>query len=224
MKLAIIIPTLNEEKTIHNCLKYLENNEGLEVVVSDGGSTDSTLKIAEKFAQIVRSSPGRGTQMNAGAAASSCDILLFFHADTTLPEGWRDSIISVMSDKKVVGGAFSLEIETKKPSLKLVAATANLRTRITNIPYGDQGIFVRRSVFEEIGGFRDFPIMEDVDLMRRLKKVGGVVLLKDRVKTSDRRWRTEGVVYTTIRNWLLLILYYIGVSPHKIYRFYKTVR
>lgn len=224
MKIAVIVPTLNEEASIGITLQDLRSLGGVEIIVSDGGSTDSTLAIAERLATILKSKPGRGTQMNAGAKTASGEILLFLHADTVLPGGWKEKLLSTMSDENVVAGAFSLSIDSGRLSHKIISSTANLRSRLTKIPYGDQGIFVRRDVFEKIGGFKEIQIMEDVDLMRRLKKVGKVVLLKYKVKTSARRWEREGIVYTTIRNWLLLILYYLGVSPEKLNRFYRAVR
>lgn len=207
-----------------NTLRAIKNMGEVEVIVSDGGSTDMTVEVARRYARVVTSGRGRGIQMNAGAAGAFGNILLFLHADTILPEHWKASLLSAMSDENVVGGAFSLSIASNKLSHKIIAAVANLRTRIIRIPYGDQGIFVKRSVFEKIGGFKDIPIMEDVDLMRRLKKVGTVVMLKDKVATSARRWDKEGAVYATLRNWLLITLYYIGVAPERLYKFYKMTR
>lgn len=221
MELSIIIPALNEKEVIEKTLMEIVKVPGIEVIVSDGGSTDSTPEISANIARVVKSRPGRGTQMNAGASEASGDVLLFLHADTLLPENWEEKVLSVMSDERVVGGAFSLSIDSAKISHKIIAAAANIRSRVTGIHYGDQGIFVRRSVFEGIGGFRDIPIMEDVDLMRRLKKVGRLVMLKDKVATSARRWDKEGAFYTTIRNWLLITLYYIGVAPRRLYSLYK---
>jgi len=222
--ISVIIPTLNEEDVIKKTLQGLAKVPGIEIIVSDGGSTDKTVNLCKQFARVINSEPGRGCQMNAGAKEASGDILLFLHADTLLPENWKDKIISAMSNEIIVGGAFSLSIDSGRLSHKIISATANIRSRISGIQYGDQGIFVRRSVFEEIGGFKDIPIMEDVDLMRRLKKVGTVVMLRDKVRTSARRWEKEGVIYTTLRNWLLISLYYMGVSPERLYRFYKIIR
>lgn len=224
MNISVIIPTLNEQETIEKTLESIGNSEGTEVIVSDGGSTDKTVDLCQRYAHVINSRPGRGSQMNTGASAASGDVLLFLHADTILPENWRDSVLSAMSDENTAGGAFSLSIDSDRRSHRIIAATANVRTRITGIPYGDQGIFVRRSVFERVGGFKDIPIMEDVDLMRRLKKVGKIILLRDKVKTSGRRWEREGVVYTTLRNWLLVLFYFMGVAPERLYRLYKTVR
>lgn len=222
--ISVIIPTLNEEDVIEKTLHGLLKVPGIEVIVSDCGSTDKTVTLCKELARVINSEPGRGRQMNAGAKEASGETLLFLHADTILPEGWKENIVSAMSNEMIVGGAFSLSIDSERVPYKIISATANIRSRITRIPYGDQGIFVRRSVFEEIGGFGEMPIMEDVDLMRRLKKVGKVVMLRDKVKTSARRWEKEGVIYTPLRNWLLIGLYYMGVPPERLYRFYKIIR
>ncbi|MBM2838076.1 MAG: glycosyl transferase family 2 [Deltaproteobacteria bacterium] len=224
MDISVVIPVLNEEKVIERNLRDLNKNLITETIVSDGGSNDDTVVIASRFAKVVHSNPGRGAQMNFGAKAATCDILLFLHADTILPDQWRDRILSSMADEGVVGGAFSLSIDSDRLSHRIIAATANLRSRLTKLPYGDQGIFVKRSVFEKIGGFKDIPIMEDVDLMRRLKKSGKVIILDDKVKTLARRWEKEGVVYSTLRNWLLLTLFYMGVTPERLYKLYRAVR
>lgn len=221
MSISVIIPTLNEEAAIEETLKRLT---GQEIIISDGGSTDRTMEIARRLAKVVPSPCGRGCQMNSGAREASGDTLLFLHADTILPDGWADMIRTATADERVIGGAFSLSIDSGKLSHRIIAATANLRSRFLGLPYGDQGIFVKTSVFKGISGFKDIPIMEDVDLVRRLKKTGKVVLLKDKVTTSARRWEREGVVYTTIRNWSLMTLYLIGFPPERLYRFYKTVR
>jgi len=224
MNISVIIPALNEGAGIGTALQQLEGMEGIEIIVSDGGSSDDTLEIAKKYSRVTTSEPGRGRQMNAGVSVATGDLFLFLHADTKLPDNWKDVVISAMSEDQAVCGAFSLGIDSKKNFHRIIAAAANIRTGITNIPYGDQGIFVRRSVFERIGGFREIPIMEDVDLMRRLKREGKVVIQREKAITSARRWEKEGVIYSTFRNWVLITLYYLGVQPERLYRFYKAVR
>lgn len=222
--ISVVIPVMNEASIIEKSLRDLNREMIVETIVSDGGSKDATVEIACRYAKIMHSFPGRGNQMNYGVKAAKGNIVLFLHADTTLPDNWRDKILSSMTDEAVVAGAFSLSIDSSRFLLRLIAAAANIRTRLTGIPYGDQGIFVKRSVFEKIGGFSNIPIMEDIDIMRRLKKVGRIVILEDKVQTSARRWDREGIVFTTIRNWLLLALYYLGVAPERLFRFYQAVR
>lgn len=224
MDISVVIPVMDEAAVIEKVLRELNKDVTTETIVSDGGSNDATVAIAGRFAKIVHSLPGRGTQMNSGAEAATGDIILFLHADTVLPDQWKEKVLSSMNDKAMVAGAFSLSIDSNRFSLRVIAAAANIRSRLSRTPYGDQGIFVRRAAFEKADGFKNIPIMEDVDLMRRLGKIGRIVILKDKVMASARRWEREGVVYTTFRNWLLLSLYYMGVAPEKLYKFYQAVR
>lgn len=228
MVISVIIPSLNEEDVIEQTVMLLRRHESKvgsqEVIVSDGGSTDRTVEISARLARVVESRSGRGRQMNKGAGEASGDVLLFLHADTVLPEKWDEKLSAVMADENIAGGAFDLSIDSDRLSHRIIAAAANIRSRLTGIPYGDQGIFVRRSVFKAIGGYKELPIMEDVELMSRLKKAGKIFLIKDKVKTSPRRWEKEGTIYTTLRNWLLISLYYLGVPPKGLYRLYKVIR
>jgi rSAM/selenodomain-associated transferase 2 len=161
--------------------------------------------------------------MNAGAAAANGEILIFLHADTRLPEEGFEKVAQVLRGGKYVAGAFDLGIDSDRLVLRYIAASARLRSRLNRIPYGDQAIFMSKTYFDAIGRFREIPIMEDVDLMRRIKKRGDkIFILPDRVRTSPRRWETEGAIYTTLRNQLLVALYYLGVSPEKLAKFYKT--
>ncbi|MBI4715382.1 MAG: glycosyltransferase family 2 protein, partial [Nitrospirae bacterium] len=162
--------------------------------------------------------------MNAGAAKASGEVFLFLHADTRLPAGGLGMIREALADHEVAGGAFSLAIDSPRPSLRGIARMANLRTRLTRIPFGDQGIFVRREIFDRIQGFPPWPFMEDVAFSRRMKKEGRVAILREKVLTSPRRWEGEGVLYGTLRNWGLLILFYLGVSPFRLKRWYGDVR
>lgn len=156
MDISVVIPVLNEEKVIERNLRDLNKNLITETIISDGGSNDATVVIASRYAKVVHSNPGRGTQMNLGAKAATCDILLFLHADTILPDQWRARILSSMADEGVVAGAFSLSIESDNLSHRIIAATANLRSRLIKLPYGDQGIFVKRSEFEKDRRFQRY--------------------------------------------------------------------
>lgn len=223
-KISVIIPTLNEEAVIGLALQSIRETSEVEIIVVDGGSQDQTLEIARRYAETLSSGLGRGRQMNKGARHARGKILLFLHADSILPAMALSQISNTLKDPEVVGGAFRLGINTKKLLLRMVATFANWRTAITRIPYGDQGIFVRRSVFEKIGGYSDQALMEDLEFSRRLKRQGRLVLLPDRVLTSSRRWDQEGIFYTTVRNQVLVFLYFLGVSPEHLARWYRRIR
>ena len=223
---SIIVPVLNEADQINATIEHLcnENTEGIcEIIVVDGDPDGGTIKnIQNKSVKTVTSSKGRGRQMNTGAAIASGEILVFLHADTRLPEMALEKIYSILQSKKYVGGAFDLAIDSDRLLLKYIAVRASFRSRLNRIPYGDQGIFIRKDYFDRIGRFKEIPLMEDVDLMRRIKKRGDKIsILRDRVKTSARRWETEGALYTTIRNKILVSLYYLGVNPYKLAKFYR---
>jgi rSAM/selenodomain-associated transferase 2 len=222
--ISVIIPTLNEENTLQATIASARA-EAVEIIVSDGGSEDATLAIAGKQADLTLSSAcGRGEQMNAGAAAARGDALLFLHADTLLPEGWMEEVVEILKDGRVSCGAFRFALPEKSAAFGLISAMVNLRSKWLKLPYGDQALFMRRERFEEAGGFKTLPIMEDVDFVRRLGKKGEVVIAGKAVLTSSRRWQKEGWVWTTIRNQVLLWLYLLGVPPERLYRFYRMVR
>lgn len=222
--ISVIIPTLNEGQGLGRFLSALPEDLA-QVIVADGGSVDDTVSIAEQYGvRVVRSRPGRAGQMNAGAAVSDCDILLFLHADTTLPEGAGQSVRAACANGRVAGGCFHLGIDSADPYLRLVARGANLRTRLTGVFYGDQAMWVRRDVFERMGGFPDIPIMEDYVFARRLRRYGEVAFLPARVCTSARRWEKENPLFVTVRNCLLAALFVVGVSPARLSRWYRQVR
>jgi hypothetical protein len=158
--------------------------------------------------------------MDSGARSATGDVLLFLHADTLLPRGWSGSIGQALSDKGVVAGGFSLSIDSKLARFRLVEYFTNLRSRNLRLIYGDQAIFVRKTAFFEAGGFGKLPLMEDVDCVKKLSKLGRVVTLSESVLTSPRRWNEDGLVKNTVKNWLLLALYRAGVPPEKLYRWY----
>lgn len=159
--------------------------------------------------------------MNAGAAMSSGDILIFLHADTILPDGALNKISRALDKQDYVGGAFDLKIDSDRLFLKYISVRASLRSRWNRIPYGDQAIFMRKKYFDHIGRFKDIPLMEDVDLMRRIKKDGRKIhILPDKVTTSARRWQRDGALYTTVRNHILVVLFRLGVSPNRLAKYY----
>ena len=223
--ISVIIPTLNEELTLEKSLISVGNSKDVEIIVSDGGSDDATLAIAERLADKTLSSPsGRGAQLNQGAAAAAGDILLFLHADTILPAGWEDYIGEALRDEEVAGGAFSFSLPNRSTPFAFIILMVNIRSRLLKLPYGDQSLFVRRRIFDKLSGFRQIPIMEDVELVKGMRRLGRIQILDQPVITSSRRWEKEGWIRTTFRNLCLLFLYHLGVSPERLYRFYRDVR
>lgn len=230
MAISVIIPALNEEKSLPQTLGCLSASGISEVIVVDGGSTDNTISIAEGFcanaphARLVAAPPGRPRQMNAGAKASRGDILLFLHADTRLPADAQLLIESVLTDRSVVGGRFDVCFDSRSAWGTMVSTFMNWRSRLSGIATGDQAIFVRRQIFEQLGGFADIPLMEDIEFSRRLKRAGPTAALRQTVITSFRRWEQQGPLRTILLMWTLRFLYWIGVNPSRLHRWYKVVR
>jgi len=194
----------------------------IEIIVVDGDPEKSTLQ-SIKDPDIIKivSPAGRGVQMNHGARAATADLLLFLHADTVLPENALKAILGISRDKGVAAGAFDLAIGDAHPAFRIIEKVATLRSRITRIPFGDQAVFFKSECFWALGGYKPIALMEDVDIMRRLKKKGYKIrFIADSVITSARRWKKEGLVYTTLRNWMLQLLFYFGVSPEKLKMYY----
>jgi rSAM/selenodomain-associated transferase 2 len=223
--ISIIIPVLNEQDTLRSTLSSLAALEGFEhaeVLVVDGDPNGSSVYDIPSEKMIALISPkGRGIQMNAGAEKAAGEILLFLHADTRLPDNALLRILESRTDKALAGGAFDLGIVAAHPFFRVIEKTASLRSRMTRLPYGDQALFIRRNWFAIIGGFKPIPVMEDLDLMKRLKQAGGrIQIFPDRVGTSARRWEKEGMLSCTLRNWMLLCLYHAGVSPEKLAALY----
>ncbi len=225
MRLSIIIPVLNEERTIAATLADLDRVEAAEVIVVDGGSTDRTAEsVRATSARLVVSPRGRAMQMNAGARQAAGDVLLFLHADTKLPAGASRDIRECMADPRRVGGRFDIRLDSTRPLLRLVGRMISLRSRLTRVATGDQAIFVRRAVFERLGGFPEIPLMEDVAFSRALKKEGSIACLRARVTSSARRWEQHGPVRTILLMWVLKLLYLAGVPPTRLKRLYGEAR
>lgn len=226
MTIAVVIPVLNEERTITETIRHTARLGLNEIIVVDGGSVDQTKAHVESLgvARVFTSPPGRSCQMNAGAEACRSDILLFLHADTRLPHSVKRSIEAALADGLVVGGRFDVQFDSDSGWSRVISTFMNLRSRLTRISTGDQAIFVRRSVFEQLGGFSDIPLMEDIEFSVRLKRRGPTAAIHDAVITSFRRWEQEGPLKTIFLMWALRFLYWIGVSPHRLARFYTAVR
>ena len=225
MNISVIIPVLNEEKSIAATLRTLLALQPHEITVVDGGSYDRSREICQQFGvQMLSSESGRARQMNYGARHATGNILLFLHADTQLPASAFEDIAAALSDARCLGGRFDVELEGSHWMLKIIGALINYRSRATGIGTGDQAIFVRREVFQRIGGYPDIPLMEDIALCRALKRLGRVACLRSRVVTSARRWESDGVWLTIGRMWTLKFLYLAGVAPARLKKFYADTR
>jgi rSAM/selenodomain-associated transferase 2 len=221
--ISVIIPALNEEACLERCIESIRSaGMGCEIIVADGGSKDRTREAAESYPEVrvVRSEPGRGNQMNSGASHARGELLLFLHADTVLEKGWHDDIAAALRSDEVIGGAFTFAIDNPMQKYRGVEAWVSMRCRIFRLPYGDQAIFIRRSAFEKLSGYKDMPLMEDVDLVTRMKKLGRIALLKTKAVTSGRRWVSKGLIRTAAINQVTMLLYLLGVSPHRLARLY----
>jgi len=221
-RISIIIPTLNEAGNIKEAIATTQPSTNIEIIVVDAGSKDGTVEMAQLLSiKVISSSSGRAVQMNAGALAASGDILLFLHADTHLPTGFDEMIRTALQQPGTVAGAFNLRIDASLLSLRWVEWGVNVRSHFYQMPYGDQAIFLTKAVFQQMGGFPELPIMEDFELMRRLKRTGCIVIIPTPVVTSARRWLQKGVFKTTLLNQLVIIAYLLGVSPERICCWYR---
>jgi len=220
--ISVVIPVLNESRTIGSCLFRLQKEiADHEIVVVDGGSQDGTLDIVKAFPDVRRlySPTGRARQMNRGAEAARGHILLFLHADTRLPPGGLCRIETLLRQQKdIAAGSFSLSFDYSSPFLRLYAQFS----RINHIlfTYGDQGLFMPKHIFKTIGGFREIPIMEDVEIQKKLRPMGRFVKIRQPVRTSARRFLSHGIIRQQVLNIGLVFLYHTGVSPSRLKRFY----
>ena len=227
MTISVIIPTLHEEKTLPGTLSRLRHPVFSEVLVVDGGSRDRTLAdvaLVHPLTRILNAPMGRARQMNAGAAAAKGELLLFLHADTLLPATAAQDITQAMADTRIAGGRFDARLVPDRGLLWVVGRMMSWRSRLTGIATGDQAIFVRRKVFEDLGGFPDIPIMEDIAFCRRLKQAGHIAALPSCVMTSGRRWERHGAIKTIVLMWWLRLLFYLDVSPARLKRMYDDAR
>lgn len=222
-KLSIIMPVLDEGEGIAAALDALADLRalGTEVIVVDGGSRDATVQRARMRAdRVISASRGRALQMNAGAEKSSGDVLLFLHADTRLPADAEHIVLNGLQRSGRAWGRFDVEIGGRNPLLAIIARLMNIRSRLTGIATGDQAIFVRREAFRAAGGFAAIPLMEDIALSKRLKRVSRPLCLRECVVTSGRRWESHGVLNTVLLMWRLRLAYFFGADPQALARRY----
>ena len=225
MRISVIVPVFNEERGIAETLMELQRLKPQQTIVVDGGSSDRTPEICQRFGvEFYVSSRGRARQMNFGAQRAGGDVLLFLHADTRLPPSAFEDIREALQDRRVLGGRFDLQLDSPRPLLKLIGFMISLRSRLSKVGTGDQAIFVRRQVFAELGGYPDIPLMEDVAFSRALKRRGAVACLHSRVVSSARRWEMDGIWRTVLKMWTLKTLYLLGISPVRLKRYYGDTR
>ncbi|MBW8054375.1 MAG: glycosyltransferase [Nitrospira sp.] len=228
--IAVVVPVLNEAEAIEASLSALSGHTGFrEIIVVDGGSEDATCDVAGKMAdaigkgtiRVLKASRGRALQMNRGAQACQSEILLFVHADTRLPMSAAERIGQAMRSGHV-WGRFDVRLDDHHPFFRLMERSMNWRSALSGIATGDQAIFVRREAFDALGGYAPIGLMEDIELCRRLKRVGRPALIHDKVTVSTRRWRRHGIARTVLLMWVLRLLYWFGVSDDRLVRRYRS--
>lgn len=218
---SVIVPACRETVHLVRLLQSLENEKDVEVIVAIPAGDEESAKSAAPFGvKIVKGEKGRGAQMNLGASEAKANNLLFCHADTLLPEDWKETVINILERESVAGGGFKFSIDSPLLKYRLIAAGTNVRAAIFGLVYGDQALFTRRDTYRLAGGFRPLPVMEDVDFVRRLRRIGKIVIVNKYIKTSPRRWEKDGAFYRTLRNVIMIFLYLLGVPPERLARFY----
>lgn len=222
MEVSVLIPALNEVQRVGETVTAARAAGAGEVIVADGGSEDGTVEAAiGAGAVVVSCPPGRAIQQNLAASASGGEVLLFLHADCRLPQDAIEQVGLALRDPRVVGGSFRQRIDASGCGYRLLECGNAWRARWLQQPYGDQGVFVRRREFEAVGGFPEVALMEDLLLVRRLRRIGRLAVLPGPLITDARRWQKHGVVRQTLRNWSLLLARRVGVSPERLARFYR---
>jgi len=222
---AVVIPLLNEAVALPHLLQGLRQCAPDELLLVDGGSSDETRQILQDSGlRWLTSQCGRGAQMNAGARVCKSKIILFLHADTEISLGHIEFLRGLAQKPDYVGGRFDVHLSGAHSALRMIEWFMNLRSRLSRISTGDQAMFVRRDVFEAMGGFAEIPLMEDIEFSRRLKRQGRIACLRRKVLTSSRRWERYGMVPTLLLMWRLRLLYWLGVSPAKLAAMYREAR
>lgn len=222
MPISIIIPALNEEKSIKALLQQLQiyRQQGHEVIVVDAGSHDETVSISSSLAdKVITSDVGRARQMNKGVAESKNDVLWFLHADTSISENVIETIQESLN--KYDWGRFNIKLSGSHLLFRIIEKMINVRSCFSGIATGDQGVFVKRKIFESIGGYPEIPLMEDVALSKKLKSISQPICIKEALTTSSRRWEKNGIIKTVLLMWYLRFLYWMGVNPNKLAKLYR---
>ncbi|MFW5737138.1 MAG: TIGR04283 family arsenosugar biosynthesis glycosyltransferase [Halanaerobium sp.] len=227
-ELSVVIPTLNEAENIAELIDFINNQEvQVEIIIADGNSQDGTVEIAKKKgAKVINcQAASRGLQLNQGAAAADAPLLLFLHADSELQSSALNSLVKKMKEKPAkIGGCFKLKIKSEHPLLKFISWSSNLRAKHLNLIFGDQGIFIRKKVFKELGGFPEIDLMEDWEFSKKMAAAGDLLFLDKKIYTSARRWEEYGVLRTILLMHKIKILYKLGYEPEKLKKIYKDAR
>ncbi|MGE3807609.1 MAG: TIGR04283 family arsenosugar biosynthesis glycosyltransferase [Gemmataceae bacterium] len=224
MTVSAIIPVFNEEDCLSGSLAALRALDPLEIIVVDGGSSDATCQAAASATRVLHGPRGRAAQLNLGASHARGDVLLFLHADCWLQAGALKEVETQLACPDVIAGCFSMCVPESGPWFRCIETCANVRVRLTGLAYGDQGLFLRRGDFERLGGFPPVQLLEDVLFSRVLRRHGRIVVARQCIHVSPRRWRKHGVVRQSVRNWALLTLAAIGVPPDRLAALYPPVR
>ncbi|MEB3190823.1 MAG: TIGR04283 family arsenosugar biosynthesis glycosyltransferase [Snowella sp.] len=224
--LSIIIPVFNEAKIAKfylEKLEKLESNDNLELLIIDGGSRDHTVEICQAFPVKVLISPqkGRAAQMNLGAKQAQGKFLLFLHLDSELPNQYLIEIQQILNNPKNVAGAFKFQVDSAGFTFRLLEYLVNLRSHFLGLPYGDQGLFIKAETFGALGGFKNLPIMEDYELIQRLKQQGQIAIANTAIRTSGRRWQKFGIMKTTLINQLIILGYHLQIPPQTLAKWYR---
>lgn len=224
--ISVIMPVLNEAEDLRSALEQLHLSDNEELIIVDGGSSDETMSIASDFTdKVYQTKSGRASVMNHGAEMASGSLFLFLHADCILPENGFAMIRETLKSDNIAAGAFRLSINSPGLRFRIIEAVSNLRSRIAGLLYGDQGIFMRKETFKQVGGYANIPLMEDIEISGKLKNTGKLALVEPPIKASPRRWIEEGALYTTFRDWFIAFSYsFLKTPPERLMKYYRDIK